>query len=229
MNFMDGKSIHLREEKARENGEYLEALKLSDEALISYQKEGNIVGLTEILCARFLIFQHLYEIIEDKNFLILAKFNAKSAVVIARKSDQKEALAIPLFNLGKAYFLKEKYDKATEKYKEALDALPDSPQNKPSVEADIKVHLSISEFKNGDKEAILRAENTVSDLKNLDENKYEKDVWISGGYMKIAEALYSTNAQKAREFLQKSKTVIDANPDLKLRKEQLQRLEAKLQ
>lgn len=225
---MDGKAIHIAEEEARENGDFLVALKLSDEATLLYQKKGNIVGLSEIQAARFEIFKHLYLQTNDRNFLILGKMSAKAGVAIAKKSEQPDALAIPLFCLAKAYVLKEKYDKAIEKFKEALEYLPQSHQNRPAVEADIKVHLAIAEFRNGDETGLERAENALSDLAGAEENKYEKDVWVSGGYMKIADAIRNANLEKAKTYLEKARTIIESNPELKLRKKQLEQLEAKL-
>lgn len=75
-----GHEAHIAEEKARENGDFLEALKLSDEATILYQKEGNVVGLSEIQAARFEIFKHLYLETDDRSFLILAKMLPKPAL-----------------------------------------------------------------------------------------------------------------------------------------------------
>lgn len=220
---MDGKSLHLKAEKARENEEFLEALKLADEALLQYQKEGDIVGFCEVLCARFITFQLLYEETNDRNYLIIGKFSAKSAVKIARKSEKPEALALPLFHLANAYLLLQKYDKALEKYQEALDALPQSPYNRPSVLANIKIFKGTAAFKNGDKEAIKEVEEAVKELEMADEEKYAKDVWVSGGYLKLAEALSS------RDYLEKARSIIEANPELKIRRKQLARIEAKLQ
>lgn len=219
---MDGKTQHIEAEKARENGDFLEALKYSDDAFLSYQSEGNIIGMTEVLCSRFITFKHLFEKTNDKSFLILGKFEAKAAVKIAKKSEKEEAYAIPLFNLGKAYSLLEKYDKASEKYQEALDYLPKSPQNRPGVRADITIHKEIISLKNGDQSAVERIEQAVEELKNSNENTYEKDVWVSGAYLKLAQQTSN------KEYLDKAREIIEVNPDLKLRKQQLEKISSKL-
>lgn len=136
-------------------------------------------------------------------------------------------MAIPLFAYGKALHLKGKHDEAIEIFKEALTVLPQSRQNRPSVEADIRVHLSVCEYVNGDESALQRAEDAIRQIENSDEQKYEKDVWVCGGYMKLAEALSLSN-KEAYEYLQKAREIIDANPDLKLRRKQLEKLEEKL-
>lgn len=225
---MDGKAHHIEAEKARENGDYLEALKHTDEATLSYQKEGNIVGLCEVQSSRYLIFQHLFEQTDDRNFLILGKFAAKAGVKIAKKSEKPEALAIPLFNLAKALTLLGKHEKAQEIYHEALDALPQSSHNLPSVEADIKIHKAICSYQMGNKDALSEVQEAINMLENSEENIYEKDVWISGGYMKLAEAVFMENPATSKEYLTKARTIIDANPGLRHRKQQLEKLEQKL-
>ena len=219
---MDAHSIHVKEEQARESGNFLEALRLSDEATLLYQKEGDVVGLAEIQSARFEIFKHLFFETNDKSFLILGKMSAKAGVKIAENSGKTEALAIPLFCLAKALTLLKKHEKAQEKYQEALEVLPQSHQNRPSVEADIKIHKAICSIEMGNSGGENDALQAISDLEGSDEQKYEKDVWISGAYLKLAEALSS------REYLEKAKAIIDASPELVLRKKQLEKLTASL-
>lgn len=219
---MDGKAKHIEAEKARENGDFLEALKLTDAALVLYQSEGNIIGMTEVLCSRFITFKHLFEKTQDKNYLLVGKFEAKAAVKIAKKSEKEETYAIPFFNLAKAYSLLEKNDKAIEKYNEALTYLPKSTQNRPAVKADITIHLEIIKLKNGDQSAVERIEQAIDELKNSDENAYEKDVWVSGAYLMLAKAT------SEKSYLEKAREIIDANPDLKLRKQQLEKLSSEL-
>jgi hypothetical protein len=89
--------------------------------------------------------------------------------------------------------------------------------------------MAVCAYQNGDKSALERAESALHELENADEQKYEKDVWMSGGYMKIAEAIYPDDAGRAKEYLSKAKQIIDENPDLKLRKLQLEKLEPKFE
>lgn len=224
---MEGIELHKQSEQKREKGNFLEALKLADEATLLYQQEGNIVGLSEVQASRYLTFAHLYEQTLDRNYLILGKFAAKSGVIIAKKSGKKEALAIPLYNYAKALTHLEMHDKAQEKYQEALDALPDSSHNKPSVVANIKIHKAVCAFQGGDSNALQEALDALKDLEESSEEKYKKDVWVSGGYMKIAEALYSSDPEKARQLLSKAGEIIDANSELQLRKAQFEKIKLK--
>lgn len=209
-----------RSGQARENGNFVEALKLTDEAIIAYQKEGDLLGAAEIQSSRSLIFRHLYEETQDENYLIVAKHASLAGVEIAQKSANKTALAIPLFNLAK---IQEQLNEpaACNTYQEALDNLTNNPpeeHNRAGVVADFKIHLYACLGNVGE------VEKSIEELEASDETKYNKDVWLSGAHMKIAKILQTNDPEKAKEHLQKAKEIIDANPDLALRLKQWEKL-----
>jgi hypothetical protein len=76
----------------------------------------------------------------------------------------------------------------------------------------------------GDTAGIKVVEDALHELENADEGKYTKDVWMSGGYMKLAEALKESDREKAVEELERAKEIIFANPELVLRKAQWEKL-----
>lgn len=220
-------SLQKRATDEREKGNFAEVLRLTDEAMLAFQKEGNVVGITDILSSRFLALRHLFEQTGDKNFMILAKHTVMSALEIARKSEDKKALATPLFNMGKAHETLEEYEKAVEAYKDAIAHFTQNPRvDHPGEIYEMLIHLSFAEYKTGDKSALSRLEKAIEDLASTDEEKYEKDVWMSGGYMEIAEMLKDDDPNKAALALDKAKEIIDANPDLTLRKKQFEKLSA---
>ena len=53
-----------------------------------------------------------------------------------------------------------------------------------------------------------------------------KNTWVSGNYMSLAEMLREDNPEEARQYLQKAKEIIDANPTLKLRAKQWEKLKS---
>ncbi|MBI3984952.1 MAG: hypothetical protein HY344_03355 [Candidatus Levybacteria bacterium] len=228
---MNALSLHKKAEEARESEDFTKALTLCDQALVEYQKEGNVAGFAEVLSSKVLTLRHLYEQTADQKYIILAKHIAKASVEIAQKGDDPKALAIPLFNLGKTQQTLGEYTDAIENIKEAIANLMQNPpphHNRPSVVLDMTLHLSVCEYKNGDKSALERAEKALLDLAAAEEDQYEKDVWLSGGYIEIAEMLRADDPQKAKEALQRAKELIDANPKLILRKKQLEKVSALL-
>lgn len=224
-------SLSLKAEEAREKGNFSEALKYCDEALLAYQEENNAVGFAEILSSRFLTLRHLYEQTEDEQYMILAKHTVMASAEIARKSDNEKALAIPLFNLGKAHETLGEYQQAINNYREAIANLIQNPppgQDRVGIMHEMIIHLSFAEYQTGDKSALERLKKAIERLAATDEPIYNKDVWMSGGYMDIAEMLQKDNPDKAKLALDRAKEIIDANPDLILRKRQLTKLATKL-
>ncbi len=225
-----GRKIHAQAEQAREDGKFEESLKFYDQALIQYAKENDDLGFAEILATRTLTLRHLFQTTNNKNFLIAAKHAAMASVEVAEKSGDKKALAIPYFNLAKALQEAEEYEEAVSYYKKAVENMESNPpetHNRPAVLLDFKIHLAGCEYQAGDKDALPRIEEAIARLEAVDEiSKYNKDVWISGAHMRIALILKDDDVQKARKHLQKAKEVIDANPDLKLRLDQWQKLAA---
>ena len=225
-----GRRIHALEEKARESGNPLEALKYSDEAMLAYQKEGDTLGFAEILSARVITLRHLNQETGDNNYLILAKHTAQASVDIARESGDKSSLVLPLLNLGNVQEKLGEIDEAVKNFKESVELMESNPpqlHNRPSVLANLKVHLTTCEYKTGDKSALERAEQALLELEQSEEpTKYNKDVWLSGAHMRIAAMLKSDNPVKAKEHLQKAREIIDRNQELTIRKKQWEKLSA---
>lgn len=222
-----GRQLHKQSLESQEKGNFGEALELSDRAMVTYQEDGDKVGFSEIQAMRFLILKHLYERTDDNSYMVLAKYSAMAGVELAEASGDKTALTIPYFNLAKTFEALGEYKEAVDGYKKAIINMEESPaerHNRPSVIADFKGHLAICEYKTGDKTAIERALEAIEELRACEEEKYTKDVWLSGGYMRLAEALKNDNREEARKYLDKAKEIIDANEELKLRKEQWEKL-----
>jgi tetratricopeptide (TPR) repeat protein len=231
-----GRQIHGQAAQARENGDFLKALELTDQAMLAYQKEDDKLGMAEILADRSISFRHLNAQTNDKSFLYLAKAEMVAAVKIAKDSGNKEALALPLFNLAQSEEDLGEYTDSIRDYKEAINNTfitpgvnkpnPNSPaHNRPAELANMKSHLHHAEYKSGDKSALERMVQVLKELEEAPEvDSYNKDTWLSGGYMRTAEMLREDNPQIAKEYLQKAKIVIDANPKLKIRREQWEKL-----
>lgn len=225
-----GRKIHSEAAKLREQGKHLESLKLDDEAMITYQKDGDLLGLSEVLADRSIVLRHLYDETEDKSWLFIARAEMEASVDIAKKSDDKAALAVPLYNLAKVVEVLGDYHKAVDVYKEAISNMENNPpasHDRPAVLADMKIHLNYSEYKSGEKSALDRMIENIKMLEESDErqiSQYNYDVWLSGAHMSAAEMLREDDPEKARKHLQKAREVIDSNPELTIRKEQWEKL-----
>ncbi|KXK09161.1 MAG: hypothetical protein UZ21_OP11001000219 [Microgenomates bacterium OLB22] len=219
--------IHHLAEKAREEKRFVEALVLSDEALIKYVEEGNVVGSAEIQASRSITFRLLSQETENFVYLILAKFAAMASVEISRGLADKSALALPLLNLGKVQVALKQLTDAVSSFEEVVEIMKNTPpawHNRPGVLADIEIHLHGAELQAGDLSAKERLLSAIRDLESSDEDGYNKAVWVSGGYMRLAEGLAPSDPTAAKEYLQKAKEVIDGDRRLVIRKQQWTKL-----
>ena len=225
MNSKRGREIHGKAEKTRESGNSLEALKLYAEATIVYQEDNDYLGMSEVQSSRQLTLGHLHDKTEDKAYLVLAKHAAMSAVEIAEKFGDKTALALPYERLGQAYEALEEMEEAIRYYEKAVAASEDKLSefhDNNSVRAEIRSRLATAKLANGEEKALKDALTTIEEIKEAEVGEYVHDVWVSGIYMRLAEAT------KDKKYLAKAKEVIDGNKELVLRKAQLEKLSASI-
>jgi len=227
-----GRKIHEQALAAQERGEFLTALRLEDEAMIVYGEDGDVPGFSEIQAMRTLTYRHLYEQTGYEGYLIKAKHEAMASVALAEFDEDEYSLAIPLVGLGRIMVDLSDYSHAAENFQRAvaiLERYPEGKHSRKSVIADYKVHLGVALYRAGDEAALSAAEEALEELEAAtDASAYEKGVWLSGGHMKIAEAMNKVNREKATEHMRAAKKIIDSDEKLKLRLEQWNRLEERL-
>lgn len=220
--------IHVMAGHARESGKFSEAIKLIVDAIHLYEEGEDWIGAADAMGDASLTLRHLYRESKDITWLYLAKFFAENAVNITRK--MKVGLARPLFNLAKVQEELGDFGVAAKTYGEAVSVFDSTPQelhNRSGVLADMKVHMYTCQYKTGDKGGLEKAVGALSELEDSDEktvSKYNYDVWVSGAHMRIAEMLKEDDLEKAKEHLEEAKEIIFSNPDLKIRKEQWEKL-----
>ena len=225
MNSQKGRALHAQVESAREHDhDFLKSLTLATEAILAYQADQDYRGLSEVLQSRASTYKHLFQQSQDPVFLKLAQHDALVGIEIAESLTDKSGLALAYRGLGK--ILEQKADwpgvvAYLEKAIAAFHAFPPAENNQPTVESDMKAHLAFGKYKAGDKTGLALMREAITELEQSDEQKYRRDVWLSGAYMRAAEMLYQDDQQLAESYLAKAQAVIAANPELVLRKEQL--------
>jgi hypothetical protein len=228
MESQKGREYHAQAEKAREEGQFLEALAWIDKTLIAYSDDKDMLGYTEALASRSITYRNYATLHNKPEYLTLAKHEMMGAVAIARKSNMPQALALPLYNLATQQEVLGELSEAVVTYKEAIKYMQTHPpqrHNRPSVLANMRVHMTTCEYKMGDETARERAEQSLQELIDAQEpDMYTRDVWISGGYMRMADMLRDDDLTLAKGYLEKAKQVIDGNPQLKVRKQQWEKL-----
>lgn len=220
----EGRRLLALSNEAREKEQFFDALDLSDQAMIAFDKDDDDAGCAESLACRSINLRIYANLNDSTRVLIFAKFEMMGSVEIARKSNNPTALALPLYNLAQLHEDLEEYEDAVKVYAEAVKAMEHNPpqsHNRPSVLANMRVHMTTCEYKAGDTSALDRIYQALADLESAEEpNMYNRNVWLSGAHMRIADALRVDDPDKAQEHLQKAKDIIDANPELTIRKKQ---------
>jgi len=223
-----GLLIHKKAEMARESENFLEALKLTQEALVYYIEEKNYNKLAELFSSRFLIYKHYNYSTKDEAYIVLAEQAILTGVKLSEKYGNESSNAISYFHLAELYdeFWKE-YPRAIDYYNKSLAILRKNPppgHDFPGCVQNIEAHLFYCEAKNGDYTAIERLEQAAKKIMNMKNHVYERDVWASGAYMKLASLYKGNNAEKSVRALQKAEEIINSNPKLTIRKKQLDEL-----
>lgn len=223
-----------RANEIREKGEYLDSLKLADEAIVTAQADGDLSAFSEGLSVRYLAYKLLYQDTSDENYLVLAKHTMFASVEVAEKSGDKTALAIPYFNLAKVLDESGLVSESLEYFKKALSSLKTNPpesHNRPGVMADFAGYLATEQYKSGDKSAVKLIDEAVENLKNSGEDKvsdYNLNVWLSGLHMRAAEVLKADDPDKAKAHMMVAKEIIESDDRLTIRLKQWHRLSERL-
>jgi len=203
---------HQQAEQSREYQDYQVALELAVDSEFSYDEAGDIIGLSEVQATKALTYRQLFKSSKTGYFLVLAKHAALAAVEIANNSGIKEALAIPVFNLAKVYEEIGELDQAIKLYEEALKHIADNPpvhQDREAVKLDFKAHLLIARLSNGERGIEAEIVETLNKIEaDNKESKYNKNVWVSGGYLKMAEIL------KEFKYLDIARKIIESDERL---------------
>lgn len=221
----DVRGLLIQAEQARERGDFKRSLELLSDAVTATYDERKYEKLVDITASEALVYRHLYASTGVKDYLVLAKHSGMASVEIARKLGENSSLCVSLYNAGKIQEDLDESDLALSSYKEAIGLNID----RPAMLAEMKTRLAVLEFKNGDMSAMDRFDSALSDLKSSeDRDNYAKAVWESGAYMHMAEALFSTDKEKAKQLLSEAGKVIASDMRLKLRREQLEKLKEKL-
>lgn len=227
----EARKIHGQALQARESGDPLSALKLADQAMVEYQKSGDKLGFAEIHADRALSMRHLWQSSDDASWLICSLHESEAAVDLAQESGDQTALAIPYFNLAKIQEDLADFETAIDSYQEAVKLITENPpasHDRDGVRADFRIHLAVCELKNGDQSAEERVLAGIKELEESNErevSKFNFDVWMSGAYLSLAEVLNTAEPDKARRYLANAKEIIETNPKLVVRKDQLEKLE----
>ena len=228
----EGYSLHTQAEHAREHEhDFWKAVNLAQTAINTYLIDGDYLGASEALLSLALTYLQLFREHHDQPYLILAESSTRAGIKIAESLSDTSGLALAYRGLAKIFEEQSKWEEVVANYQKAIFAFTENPpadNNRPAVLADMKAHLARAEYMSGDKNALEHINQAISELQQADEPPYNRDVWLSGAYMMAAQMLQLDNRELAIQYFHKAQAVIEANPELVLRRIQLQQLRENL-
>jgi len=226
-----GRGLHAQAETAREGGDFLEALRFTDEAMIAYVEDGDVLGFAEVLQSRVLVARHLAGKTGSDLWLRYAVHAAMAGVEAAEKGGDETAVIVPYHTVGKTYESLGEYDEAIRWHQRAVDGRESLParHNREGFKAEMMGHLYFCQMMTGDEGGYEKLKEAMKMLEASDEAQYNRDVWLSGMHMSAAQGLAKLGKRdQAMEHMAEAKEIIDSNPELSLRKEQWDKLRQEL-
>lgn len=211
-----------------ENKQFNQALQLSDQALMAFAQVNDLKGYAETYSLKSLIFRHLASYSEFPGYLDSALSCALLGAEIAKKYNLPQNWVM-LFNAGKALAHAGKTTEAISYYDQTLTAVTQDPTIRKAIIADIKIHKDGLLLQQGETNAEIRIIDNIKVIHNsTDISTYERDVWTTGAYFHLVNALKGSSPEKAKEYLAQAKQIIEDNPELVIRKDQFQNINANL-
>lgn len=227
-----GRQLHQQALDAQEQGDFLKALHLEDEAMLVYGEEKDDAGFAEIFAMRLLTLNHLGDHYDDKRFYVLGAHEALASLELAQLAGAQEQVALAHGAVGRAMNRAEKFEAAADHFDKAVEILSGSigPHSRKSVIADFKNHAATNRLAAGklDREKVALA--ALEELEKAgDASDYELKVWKSGGYMRLAAGMRKNGKiEEARKYLDQAEEIAKSDKALKIRREQIGSMRQKL-
>lgn len=221
------RKLHQQAEKLREEDRHQDALLLYDQVIDRYNNQQNYRGFVEAWMGKCLTYKHLYLLTHDPSYITLATDAAQKALAAAKKHALTELLPFCLFRFGEIAMLSGDYPLAIDFYTQTLA----SYSHDDAQRGDFQYHLGESQYRNG--ETMTGFNTIMQGIRMIEKHEKTTDsffwhVWLSGGYLRLAELLWKDDPKQAHEYLAQAADIIEHDDRLVIRKRQLEELKDKI-
>ena len=227
-----GHRLHVEALALRENRELSASIAKARESQYAYLQANDLGGAAESAACEAISWRVAAGLEKNTSMLLQAESVMRQGVELARKSNDPTALALPLYQLAEIQEDLGNFSEALNSYNEAIKNMQTNPpatHNRPSVLADMKVHMYTCAYKSGDKSGLDQAKQALQELlDHEDPDSFNQHVWVSGAYMRFAEILRLDNVEEAKKYLEEAREIIFTDERLKVRKEQYELLASTL-
>ena len=221
----DGENLLLEGQQLREAGLTYDAVAKLNAAMAQFISDEDFARYAHALLDRAICWQHLYQETGDGIFVILFQSDAETMLKIAESKNLDSELFQAYFANGKANMLQKDYAQAVEFYRQAIGAMPAGHE---AQKGDWLAHLGKAEYWAGQKEAGLK--DTLDGIELIKKHMHELDsyttnVWLSGGYLRLADTLKSNDKAASDRYLAEARKIIESDQTQIMRRKNLKRFE----
>lgn len=218
-----GQDLNIEANKLREEGKTFESLETYNQAFAQLLKEQDYRGVLSVLSGRSIAWKHLFYREEDPIYAILSLNDVEAMAHISEEYQFGDMEYLIQFLFGQSYILLNDFESAEIAFTRALELYPTNSGEK----GDWMVHLGESFYGNGHtyegKEMIFEGIEWIQNH-SRGTDPFRINVWLSGAYLKLAKFLHNENQDEAKVYLEKAEQIILNDPQLVIRKEQLEKL-----
>jgi tetratricopeptide (TPR) repeat protein len=216
--------VYKEAERLREEGQTLNGLNLFNIAIVEYQKQGNYIGVIKSIEGRFICWHNLFVRTKDKIYAIFAKNDADAMMEIAEEHKIFELDYQLHYYKGKTNTFLKNYYAAENEFRIAIETYPEDNSEK----GDRVAYWGYVTYLTGNKEKGKQL--LLDGIKQIEQHAEKADsflvhIWLSGAYLRLAEILRTDNNQEGRYYLDKAQQIINSDPRLVNRKDQLKKVE----
>lgn len=213
--------LHQQADIWREEGKSLQAIDLYNQAIVRYQEEHNYSKILGAMTGRLLSWKHLFYKTEDAVYAIFVQKEAEAMQAIATDHHLLDKMHLIHYLKGTSALLLKDYALAESEFSQAVHLFPQEDAEK----GDWIAHWGEAIYLNGNKDegkkvilkGVLQIQKNAAQI-----DTFQYNVWVSGAYLKLAKLLQTDQPQDSQFFLEQAKKIIDGDPRLVIRKQQLE-------
>jgi tetratricopeptide (TPR) repeat protein len=216
-----GKELLIVGQTLREQGKTFEALDMINQSLDAFAKEQNDADFAHALIDRAICWQHLWQFSDYLGFAVLYRKDAEAVLELVKSKNIDREEAGAYFINAKAAVIFGDYKKAVELFEIAISKM--SP-DRSAQKGDWQTNLGKAIYFSGDKDKGLKE--ALSGIEQIEKysseaDEYTSKVWLSGGYMRLAEMLASDSPSESKKYLDQAQKIV-ADPKFSIRQKQIQ-------
>ena len=222
-----GEKLLLEGQQLREQGRTLEAIDSLNRAINEFAIQHDHARFAHAILDRAICYQHLYQFTgNDFGYAVLYRKDAEAMLTIVEAENIEVERDQAYFMNAKASSIFADYPSAIGFFTRAIESMPEA---RAAQKGDWRTNLGKALYLNGEKDrGVAEILEGIEQVKQhaQDVDAYTSNVWISGGYLRLAELLREDSPQKSEGYLEEAKKIVENDPQQVVRKKQIENFES---